>query len=109
MTHAGTGSGDTVVVSLAGELDIAVAAEVRQRGLAALEQAGIGTLVLDLTEVTFLDSSAIGALVEIRNAAHPAGVPVTLRNVTSSIRRTIEIMGLTDLFVIDAEDSHPSR
>lgn len=99
--HAGTDPQDTAVVPLTGELDIAVADEVRRRGLAALEQPGIRTLVLDLTDVTFVDSSAIGALVEIRNAANPAGVAVTLRNVSSSIRRTVEIMGLTDLFLLD--------
>jgi anti-anti-sigma factor len=93
---------------LAGELDIAVADDVRQRGLAALEQPGVRNLVLDLTDVTFLDSSAIGALVEIRNAAQPAGVPVGLRNASSSIRRTVEIMGLTDLFVLDPDGSRPT-
>ena len=107
MTNAGTGPTDTVVVPLAGELDIAVAEDVRLRGLAALEQPGVRTVVLDLTEVTFLDSSAIGALVEIRNAANPAGVPVTLRNASSSIRRTVEIMGLTDLFVLDPDSAPP--
>ena len=108
MTHAGTGPQDTVVVPLAGELDIAVADDVREQGLAALQQPGVRVLVLDLTEVTFLDSSAIGALVEIRNAAHPAGVPVTLRNVSSSIQRTVEIMGLTDLFVLDVHGASPA-
>lgn len=93
------------MVPLVGELDIAVADDVRRRGLAALDTDGIDALVLGLADVTFLDSSAIGALVEIRNAAHAAGIPVHLRGVSSSILRTIEIMGLSDLFVIDAPDT----
>jgi anti-anti-sigma factor len=48
-----------VVVTAAGELDAYVAPELA----AALDQAGGGALVADLTAVSFLDSTALGLLV----------------------------------------------
>src|SRR5262245_34172181 len=55
-----------VVVSLAGELDLYNAEEVR----GALLEAGAGepsVLVIDLEEVRFVDSTALGVLIEARS------------------------------------------
>jgi anti-sigma B factor antagonist len=58
-------NGDTVVVRLAGELDLYNAEAVRQAlGEAVAEQPE--RLVVDLGAVDFLDSTALGVLVEAR-------------------------------------------
>ena len=57
--------GDHVVLVLAGDVDIHTAPQVRDR-LAALQAEGAKSVVVDLSGVGFLDSSALGALV----AAH---------------------------------------
>lgn len=55
-----------VVVALAGELDLYNANDVREAliGLTAEEPA---RLVVDLAEVTFIDSTALGVLIEARS------------------------------------------
>ncbi|HLY95008.1 MAG TPA: STAS domain-containing protein [Gaiellaceae bacterium] len=55
-----------VVVALAGELDLYNANEVREAlvGVCAEEPA---RLVVDLAEVTFIDSTALGVLIEARS------------------------------------------
>ena len=55
---------------------------------------------IDMTAVTFIDSSGFGALVSIRKAADAAGHDVALRISTPSIVRLFELMGLHDSFVI---------
>ena len=55
-------SGGAVVVRLAGRLDLASAAEVKQRLTRAIAE-GHRRLVVDLGDVTFIDSSGLGALI----------------------------------------------
>ena len=55
-----------VVVSLAGELDLYNAHVVREALLACCEEAP-QRLVVDLSEVKFIDSTALGVLVEARS------------------------------------------
>ena len=55
-------SGGTVVVRLVGRLDLASAAEVKQRLTRAIAE-GHRRLVVDLGDVTFIDSSGLGALI----------------------------------------------
>src|SRR5690242_3929731 len=55
-----------VIVSLAGELDLYNAEEVRRALLDTLAD-GAELLVIDLSEVTFIDSTALGVLIEARS------------------------------------------
>ena len=64
-----------VVVHLVGELDLYNAPEVRTV-LLELASEQPERLVIDLAEVTFVDSTALGVLIEARDdAREPAGVP----------------------------------
>ena len=83
-------------MEVAGELDLAVADEFKEAGLAALTPAA-DTLVIDLHGVTFMDSTALGALIAIRNAAgeHYAFV---VQNAQPNVRRIFEITGLAHTF-----------
>jgi len=53
--------GEVAVLVIGGELDYEVSPQLRARLLGAIK-AGRRRLVLDLTEVTFIDSTAIGVL-----------------------------------------------
>ena len=57
-------AGDTQVVDIGGELDMAAVPELKASVERALKQ-GYGTLVVDLSEATFIDSTAIGVLVAV--------------------------------------------
>jgi anti-sigma B factor antagonist len=57
---------DPIVVALEGELEIARVEDVRE----ALDQAageGSGGLVVDLSDISFIDSSGLGAVVEMHD------------------------------------------
>jgi len=55
----------TAIISIAGELDLATAPQLKWRLVDALE-AGLGAIVVDLGDVTFMDSTALGVLVGVR-------------------------------------------
>lgn len=80
-------------VDLRGELDI-LHAEQLQRAL--LEGAGT-TVIVDLSELEFIDSSGLAALVRARTLLAARGGTCQFRGATNSVRRTFEITGLHHL------------
>jgi anti-sigma B factor antagonist len=87
-----------VVVSLAGELDLYNAGEVR----AALLEAGEGepgVLVVDLDEVRFIDSTALGVLIEARSRMTDRN-GFRLAAPGLETRRALEVSGLDRHFLV---------
>jgi len=87
-----------VVVSLAGELDLYNAEEVRS----ALLEACAGepaVLVVDLGEVTFIDSTALGVLIEARSRMAD-GRRFRLAGPGIETRRALEVSGLDRHFLV---------
>ena len=102
--YMGPESADGPVISLSGEVDMLVADEVRVAGDTAIEHAladGRRRVVIDLAEVTFLDSTGIGALVSVSNAARENDVPLVLRSMSTRIAKLLTITGLDGAFVTE--------
>ncbi len=96
-------AGDAVVVHLAGELDLYNAEELR----AALAQA-MGArprrVVLDLAGVDFLDSTALGVLIEARSKLGRDGLALAAPQIET--RRALQVSGLDrHLAVHDSVDA----
>ncbi len=88
--------GITLVV-LSGELDIYTVSTFRT-DLEAVDPA-TSSLVLDLSDVTLLDSSGLGALVSLLNRARAGDGQLGLICPQRRIRRVFEITGLRKAFV----------
>ena len=87
-----------LVVSLAGELDLYNAEEVR----AALLEACAGepaVLVVDLEEVRFIDSTALGVLIEARSKMVDRS-GFRLASPGLETRRALEVSGLDRHFLV---------
>ncbi len=89
---------DAVVVSLAGELDLYNAEEMRGALLEACE-AEPGVLVVDLEEVRFIDSTALGVLIEARSRMTD-GDGFRLAAPGLETRRALEVSGLDRHFLV---------
>jgi len=63
---------ECMVVEVAGDLDMATAPQLRE-GLQRVLDAGTRNVVVDLAGVGFMDSSGLGALVVMFNAARERG------------------------------------
>lgn len=96
---AGTDRRDgAVIVSLAGELDLYNAEEVRRALLDTLADAP-ELLVVDLEGVTFIDSTALGVLIEARSRMNDRG-GFRLAAPGLEVRRALEVSGLDRHFVV---------
>jgi anti-sigma B factor antagonist len=82
---------------VAGEIDLAVAGGFASAVNHLLDSANGAAAVLDLTEVTFFNSTGIGVLCDAAAGAKRRGVALVVRP-SQSVRRTLEITGLTDTF-----------
>jgi len=63
-----------------------------------------GDLAVDLAEVTFIDSTGLGALVQLRNLAGEQKKALVLEPVSRAVARAMSLAGLTELFGIVAPD-----
>jgi anti-sigma B factor antagonist len=91
-------NGGALVVQLAGELDLYNTPVVRE---ALLEAAGRQPkrLVVDLSEVTFIDSTALGAFVETRSQLRDRDA-FALAAPGLEARRALEVSGLARHFAV---------
>jgi anti-sigma B factor antagonist len=81
--------GSDTVLHLAGELDLATAPQLDE----AISSTVAEHLVLDLSDLSFIDSSGISLLV----VAIGDERPVTLRNPQPTVSRVLELTGLDHL------------
>ena len=79
------------MISLAGELDLYNAEEIRA-ALAEAIAAGPRCVVIDLAEVEFVDSTALGALVEARSQLGADGFRLAAPQLGT--RRALQVSGL---------------
>ena len=102
-----TSTGSILLVEIVGEIDMTTAPELAQ----TVERTPEGTelVVIDLSDVSFLDSSGLNALVQARRLLSERDVAVTVVvPPEAAIRRVFEITHLTEpLTVIDARPSLP--
>ncbi len=91
---------DGVLLSVAGELDIATAPELRKRLTKAIES-GARRLVIDLRSIGFMDSVAMAAIIHARTQLPDDGRMGIVLDGESYTRLVFEIAGLPrclDLF-----------
>lgn len=81
------------VLALRGELDLA-GALVLWRALSDLAHAPGGRLVLDVSQLTFIDASGIRAIARARARLHDEGADVVVRHPQPAVRRTLELCSL---------------
>ena len=91
------------VVRVSGAIDVQSRGALLSAGRAALET-DAPTLVLDLGEVTFLDSTGIGALVELSHDAEDAEVGFALRDPSVRVIRILQMTGLGDTWPTEYSD-----
>jgi anti-sigma B factor antagonist len=93
--------GAAVVVAVGGELDLDTSPRLRSVLLDLVRDQGNRSLVLDVADLTFLDSSALGVLVTVqRDLAAMAG-RLVVRSPSNAVRRVFEITGLDGAIVLE--------
>jgi anti-sigma B factor antagonist len=81
------------VVTVDGELDLTAAPDLRDAIDAAVD-AGAVAIVVDLNEVTFIDSTAIGVLLAARERMRRRGGTLEIVCREENVARVLEIVGM---------------
>jgi anti-sigma B factor antagonist len=88
--------GDVVVVSVAGELDMATAPQLQDQITDLLDK-GRSRLVFDLSDVSFCDSTGLSVFVRAKNSSDEAGGVVRLAAPQRGVLRILEVSGLVEV------------
>ncbi|AUW93624.1 MAG: anti-sigma factor antagonist [Sulfobacillus thermosulfidooxidans] len=104
MTIVHTVQGRRILVAVNGDLDLTSAAPLRDALDELLERYRDKALVLDLSDVEFIDSSGLGVI--LGRFRKMGDRPFSLVGVRPSVKAVLELAGITDLLpVTDATRS----
>jgi len=87
------------IVAVTGEIDLFTAPELKT-AIAEAVDAGRTRVVVDLTETSFLDSTALGVLIGAVKRLRSNDGALTIVNTDANIAKTFEITGLDQIFTI---------
>jgi len=90
----------TYVVSVTGETDMHAASEVERELLDVLNRGG-QSVIVDLVEVGFIDSTALGLLLRFQPRFRARGGDLVIVSDDRRMLRTLEITGLDRIFRIE--------
>lgn len=89
--------GENLIVRPSGELDLQVADDLRTQWHKWLTMPGVRNLVINLSEVSFIDSSGLGVILGRYRWVQAHGGSMALVNAGNAVRRILELAGLHKL------------
>lgn len=94
------------VADLHGEMDLAVVDGLRPQ-IEAMLESGCVNFVLDLSDVSYADSSALGLVVWLNDRVAPEGGRIVVAGATRGVSRILELSGLLTVAptICDAESA----
>ena len=90
---------DLAIVSVGGEVDLETASQLGDHALDTLRDVSPHVL-LDLTDVTFMDSTGLKVLLSIQRRADLAGGSFAIAGASRSVRKILTLTGLDQTFTI---------
>ncbi len=97
------GDSRSVVVVLAGELDLETTPEL-DRQLAGIDETQIARLVIDLSGVTFMDSTGLSSIVRASHFATSNGHTLVLRQGARQVQRLFALTGVDERLAFEDDD-----
>jgi anti-sigma B factor antagonist len=91
------------VLAVTGAIDLQTRTQLLAAGRDALGT-GATALVLDLDAVTFIDSTGLGALIELGHDAADESGGLVIRNPSPRVVRILETSGLADAWQTESGD-----
>lgn len=95
-----SGGDDGITVVLDGEMDTHTARTVGERIVQTIGDRS-PNVVIDASNLRFLDSSGISELLRLRQRAVDGGSTLVLTSASPTVRRVLEITGLVELLGLD--------
>jgi anti-anti-sigma factor len=87
------------VLKLSSLLDTNQANQIRQE-IGTIVESGVQIVLMDLSDVTFIDSSGLGVLVLAFKAIRAAGGRLVLCSISKQVRMLLELTGTDQIFEV---------
>ncbi|SCF28079.1 STAS domain-containing protein [Micromonospora saelicesensis] len=97
-------TGAATRIRLGGEMDLATSGLVHDAVIAALASEAVRDVILDVADLTFIDSTGMGTLVACQRAVAVRGGALRLENLAPVVRRQLFAAGLLGLLGAGTED-----
>ena len=85
---------DTVTVRITGELDHCSAQTIRRELDTLIAEPGVKHLVLDMKDMTFMDSSGIGVILGRYRELREKGGSVSVKNLNPQVEKIFTLSGM---------------
>lgn len=89
----------SVVITVAGELDLATRPELSDRVQNAIDMCP-GTVIIDLSGVTFIDACGLSALIAVRRHAREHDTPLLLAGAPPAVLKLLKLTNLEASFTV---------
>lgn len=99
MTVESEKSENGVLICVAGEVDLYSSPELRKAILKSVPSAG-GEIGVDLSAVTYIDSSGVATLVEGLRSARESGAGFVLMSPSTAVLQVLELARLDSVFEV---------
>ena len=95
-----TSENSTEIIAVRGDVDLATVDVLRAQLTAALERGQ--KVVLDLREVSFMDTQGLAAIIEAERTSSASGTRFVVVRAPATVHRLFDMIGLSDrLTVVD--------
>lgn len=101
--------GDVTVVDVSGRITLGEGSSVIRDTVRDLTAKGKRKILLNLGEVTYIDSSGIGELVSGYTSVANAGGTLKLLNLTKRVKDLLQITKLYTVFDVHEDEAHAVR
>lgn len=93
------------VIVLTGEIDLRSSPDLRTKLIGLCREIGSDTVLLDLSGVSYVDSSGVGTLVEFKRRLKQSNGDVILLGMQPRVKSVFEITRLDQFFqIVDSRD-----
>jgi anti-sigma B factor antagonist len=90
----------TTIFDLSGDIDFANSREVRQSVLREIQEARAARVVINLSQVRYIDSSGVASLVEGLKASRDLGSRFILIGLSTAAREVLQLSRLLKVFEV---------
>jgi anti-sigma B factor antagonist len=101
--------GDCLIASVRGEIDLHSSPELRDILLGAVNAHHPKKVILNLGQVSYMDSSAVAVLVEALQKLRKAGGKICLTDLQPRVRGLLEIARLDTIFILTKDEAEAMK
>ncbi len=91
------------LLEVSGEIDAYTATELHKKLIPLTEESG-HTVLVDLSKVSYMDSTGLGVFVGALKSAKANNSDIILKRMTDRVRRLFNITGLDEIMTIEQDD-----